>query len=115
MKTTLAPLSANLSESIRLQKSLALSLLDWHGGQSSALYAVGSCMLSDAEYATEYRPERHRGHADTETESGALSRAILELRNLRKNANHPECVTAKDEAECRDLADKLAAHFLPVY
>jgi len=103
---------ANIAESIRLQKALALSLLDWHGGQSSALYAVGSCMLADANNATEYDPANHRGHADSEEETGAVRRAVFELRGLRKNANYPEAVTAKGEAECNALADKLTGLYL---
>lgn len=110
MKT--APIHANLAESIRLQKALALSLLDWHGGQLSALYAVGSCMLADSNYATEYDPANHRGHADTETEHGAVWRAVRELRNLRANANYPEAVTAKDERECNSLAAQLESLYL---
>lgn len=105
-------LHANPAESIRLQKALALSLLDWHGGQGSALYAVGSCMLADADYATEYDPANHRGHVDSETETGAVRRAGFELRGLRKNANYPEAVTAKEEAECNALADKLTGLYL---
>lgn len=36
------------------QKQLALALLDYHGGQNSALYAIGSCMLSDSENGRKY-------------------------------------------------------------
>ena len=93
------------------QKKLALDLLDYHGGQSSALYAVGSCMLSDSRKGIKYRPEMHRGHADTEEETGAVTRAIYELRGLRKNANFPECVTAEMEQECNALADTLERKF----
>jgi hypothetical protein len=105
-------LHANPAESIRLQKMLALSLLDWHGGQSSALYAVGSCMLADANYSREYDPAAHCGHTDDGEYRGAVRRAITELRDLRKNANFPEAVTAKDESECNALADKLTGLFL---
>jgi len=96
----------------RQQEKLALTLLEWHGGGSSALYAVGSCMLSDANNAREYDPANHRGHADSETETGAVRRACFELRGLRKNANYPEAVTAEMEAECNALADKLTGLYL---
>jgi hypothetical protein len=56
------------------QKDLALKLLDYHGGQSSALYAIGSCMLSDAERGKVYTPSNHHGHAN------AIQGAIDELR-----------------------------------
>lgn len=74
---------------IRSQKKLALSLLDWHGGQSSAVYAIGSCMLSDSDNGVHYRTVNHHGHVT------ALTRAISELRNLKK------------ELECNALASKL--------
>ena len=106
------PLGANPAAAIQAQKVLALSLLDWHGGQTSALYAVGSCMLSDSNNAREYDPANHRGHTGSETETGAVRRACFELRGLRKNANYPEAVTAKDEAECNALADKLTGLYL---
>jgi hypothetical protein len=102
----------SLAAEIAAQKRLALSLLDWHGGQSSALYAVGSCMLSDSDCATLYRPANHRGHADSETKTGAVRRAVYELRGLKKNANFPEAVTPREEAECNALADTLTGLFL---
>ena len=100
------------SGAVRLQKKIALSLLDWHGGQASAVYAVGSCMLSDFHHEKAYDPANHRGHADSETETGAVRRACFELRGLRKYAKHPEAVTAKDEAECNALADELTGLYL---
>jgi hypothetical protein len=94
--------------SLLSQKKLALALLDWHGGQSSPLYAVGSCMLSDSDKGRLYDPANHRGHADTEDESGCLSMAILELRKMKERANFPEAVKASDEKACNRLAEKLA-------
>jgi len=88
------------------QKKLALALLDWHGGQSSGLYAVGSCMLSDAEKGQLYSTLLHQGHGS------ALLRAIRELRDLKRDAKHPECVTPKDEQECNTLADQLEKAYL---
>jgi hypothetical protein len=106
------PIHETPAVTIPAQKGLALSLLDWHGGQSSAVYAVGSCMLSDSNGGKTYDPANHRGHADGETETGAVRRACLELRGLRKNANFPEAVTKKGEAECNALADKLTGLYL---
>lgn len=94
---------------LNAQKKLALSLLDWHGGQSSALYAVGSCMLSDSDKLRAYNPANYRGHAGDDETQGALERAIVELRTLKAKANYPECVSAKDERECNALADKLSS------
>jgi hypothetical protein len=91
------------------QKKLALSLLDWHGGQGSSLYAVGSCMLSDADKGVKYVPTNHRGHADDGESAGALQMAIVELKTLKTKANFPEAVTAKDERDCLALAQKLCA------
>ncbi len=105
-------LHANSAESIRLQKGLALSLLDWHGGQSSAVYAVGSCMLSDSNGGKTYDPANHHGHADSETETGAVRRACFELRGLRRDANYPEAVTKRMESTCNRLADKLTGLYL---
>lgn len=83
------------------QKALSLSLLEWHGGQGSSLYAVGSCMLSDSDRGKVYSPANHRGH------DVAIRRAVSELRDLRKDAKHPECVTPKDEKDAAALADRL--------
>lgn len=83
------------------QKKLSLSLLEWHGGQGSSLYAVGSCMLSDSERGMKYEPKNHHGHPE------AIKRAILELRNVKKNAIFPECLTPQMEKEAENLAVKL--------
>ncbi len=92
---------------MKAQKSFALKLLEFHGGQCSGLYAVGSCMLSDSKRGAKYEPKNHRGHAESEEEDtcGAVKNAIFELRGLRKHANFPECVKASDEK----MAEKLAA------
>lgn len=98
----------NTDPKIKTQKKLALSLLDWHGGQSSGLYAVGSCMLSDANDGREYVPALHRGHS--EQPPHALRMAISELRDLKKDAKFPEFVSREDETECNTLADKLETY-----
>jgi len=94
---------------IKSQLALSLALHNWHGAQSSAVYAVASCMLADSHRGCRYDPEKHRGHAGT---GGALARAISELRNLRAYADFPEAVTAKDEKDCAALASKLETYFL---
>lgn len=94
---------------IKSQLALSLALHEWHGGQSSAVYAVASCMLFDSQRGWRYDPEWHRGHAGP---CGSLQGAISELRNLRAHVNFPEAVTAKDEKECAALASKLETYFL---
>ncbi len=66
------------------QKQFALSLLEFHGGQNSGLYAVGSCMLADSECSVKYNPANHRGHAENAETCGAVKRAIFELRGLNE-------------------------------
>lgn len=82
----------------KTDKELALALLEWHGGQGSAVYAVGSSMLA-AMNRDQYIP------------SELVQRAINELRHLKRDANFPEAVTERDEAECNDLAEKLQVMF----
>lgn len=89
------------------QKQFALSLLEFHGGQNSGLYAVGSCMLADSECGTKYNPANHRGHAENAETCGAVKRAIFELRGLKKYANYPECVKLSDEKRAEKLANRL--------
>lgn len=48
----------SLKMALANQHIFALGLLDFHGGQSSGLYAVGSCMLSDCQKGVLYCPER---------------------------------------------------------
>lgn len=82
-------------------KRLALQLLAWHGGQSSGLYSVGSTMFACATSHAEFRN-------DTEEMQLSLRRAISELRNLKRDARHPECVDARSERQCNRLADRLS-------
>lgn len=73
------------------QRELALALLDWHGGQSSALYAVGSCMLAACDRDEVYRP-------DGETVAAALAelgQCDLDLSDLA--ARLRGCVAAAQE------------------
>lgn len=85
------------------QHILANDLLAWHGGQSSGLYAVGSCMLSDCVYRRLYSPKNHYGHEN------AILRAIDELRKMKRDAKFPEAVRSSDERACNALANKLEA------
>lgn len=89
------------------QSKLALELLGYHGSQSSALYAVGSCMLSDANKGISYHPSNHRGHADTDEEQGCASMAVRELRKLKSGANYPDAVTPAMEKRANRIADEL--------
>lgn len=86
---------------MKRQKQFALSLLEYHGGQSSGLYAVGSCMLSDSEKGRKYSPSNHRGH------DLAVKWAMNELLTMKKSANFPECVSSQMEKECNKLAKRL--------
>lgn len=86
---------------MKKQKRLALTLLEWHGGMWSGLYAVGSCMLSDSDGGRVYAPANHQGH------DVAIRRAVSELRDLKKDAKHPECVTPSMEKAAARLADRL--------
>jgi hypothetical protein len=83
-----------------IMKRLALQLLEWHGGQSSGLYSVGSTMLACCNSNAEFT-------ANSEAMQTSIRRAISELRNLKRDANYPECVTARDEKACNRLADRL--------
>jgi hypothetical protein len=83
---------------MKRQKQLALHLLDWHGGQGSSLYAVGSCMLSAADKGEKYNPENYGGHLN------ALPLAIRELKGMKAGANFPDCV---NQDECDKLAERL--------
>lgn len=78
-------------------------MLSYHGGQWSAVYAVGSCMLADANYATPYSPERHKGHQEL------LPDAIRELKQDSESKIH---FNAKERTEIKRLVAQLSA-FLP--
>lgn len=74
-------------------QAFGLALLDWHGGQSSALYAVGSTLYSGKPVHV----------LSQEVVEGAVS----ELRRMRMDANYPEVVTVRDMIVCNALADAL--------
>jgi hypothetical protein len=93
------------------QHIFALALLNFHGGQSSGLYAVGSCMLSDCGKHIMYAPELHHGHCDNDDEQGALSRAIWELKGFGKGCAFPASVDAADKRKAYSLARKLEGAF----
>ena len=79
------------------QKQLALKLLQWHDGQNSALYAVGSCMLSDAEKKKSYFTLDHN-HEEI------IHHACLELYQVGKS---PKSFSEEDVKETRLLAIEL--------
>ena len=91
-----------LQKELQQQRVLVDALFIWHGGQTSGVYAVASCMYSDLDRGQIYHPRNHHKHV-----TWALPNAIRELRNLKEDANFPEAVTPKDEAECNALADQL--------
>lgn len=76
-------------------RQLAIDLLEWNGGMGSGLYSVGSFLYG--------------GH---EPEEKQIRRAIDELRDLRRDAKFPECVTDDDVSECAALALRLEELFL---
>ena len=102
------PVAYDLSDALRRQTKLADALLQWHGGQDSALYAVGSTMLHCSEQARKiYRVWEHAGHETARVPSKALE----ELRELRQRANYPEALTDDDVVEAKLLADSLEKFF----
>lgn len=73
------------------KKQLALKLLDWHGGQSSYLYSVGSSWYAGNEVPREN-----------------IEGAILELKDIaNKKVNYPETVTPQDIQEVNELQNLL--------
>lgn len=84
------------ASNLRLQaaldrKQLALKLLDWHGGQWSGLYAVGSSWYTGHEVPME-----------------EVQRADMELEKLiNKEVNYPETMTDQDIAELMELRKQL--------
>lgn len=66
------------------KENLALALLDWHGGQWSALYSVGSTWLAGKEVPTR-----------------SIENAIEEIENLiKKKVNYPDAIS---EGNIQDL------------
>ena len=82
-------------------QDFALRLLDFHGGQNSSLYSVGSCMLAGDDHWTE-----------------AVDGAVYELRDYADEAPKMcETWSADDKAEhlengkvAAELADQLLKH-----
>jgi hypothetical protein len=74
------------------KKELALKLLEWHGGQWSGLYSVGSMWLAGREL----------------TDNEPIQRAIRELEDIaQKKVNYPETITDENIAEVRNLQNLL--------
>jgi hypothetical protein len=73
------------------RKELALRLLDWHGGQSSPLYSVGSSWLAGKEVPTEN-----------------IEAAIDELQTIvKKKVNYPDAITDDDIVAVQQLQEDL--------
>jgi len=74
------------------KKRLAVKLLEWHGGQSSPLYSVGSTWLVGKEL----------------TDSNIINNAIEELEDIvQKRVNHPETITNENIIEVKQLQKEL--------
>jgi len=74
---------------------LARLLLNWHGGQTSGLYAVGSSWLADPS-------------APSGPDYDDIVRAISELDGLiAREVPHPESITDADVAELKGLRSRL--------
>lgn len=80
-------------------RRLANNLLRWHGGGGSGLYAVGSAMLAAC-----LKPRRYEADAEQ------TRRALYELTHLKQDAEHPECVSKRDIADCNRLARILQGY-----
>ena len=75
----------------RDRKELALRLLEWHGGQNSPLYSVGSTWLAGKEVPVEN-----------------INEAIGELEDiLQKKVNYPDTITENDIVEVKKLQNDL--------
>lgn len=73
------------------KKELAYELLQWHGGQTSPLYSVGSSWA-----AGKYVP------------TNIIEEAIAELEDLAQaKVNYPSAMTSKDIKEVRSLQGRL--------
>ena len=82
----------NNQQGQQAKMDIANDLLDWHGGQSSGLYSVGSSWLA--------------GHFDVPEENIKL--AILELDDLiNKKVNYPDTMTEQDIIELKQLKQRL--------
>ena len=74
------------------KKRLAVKLLEWHGGQSSPLYSVGSTWLVGKEL----------------TDSNIINNAIEELEDIvQKRVNYPETITNENIIEIKQLQKEL--------
>ena len=72
-------------------RDLASRLLDWHGGQSSPLYALGSSWLAGKAVPDEL-----------------VDRAIEELEDIaQRKVNYPQEVSEKDVQEVKLLQQEL--------
>jgi len=73
------------------KQKLALRLLEWHGGQDTYLYSVGSCWYSNLEATKE-----------------AISGSIDEIDSLiRKKVLFPNGISAKDVKSLKCMKEQL--------
>jgi hypothetical protein len=82
-----------LSFDVNSKKELAYELLEWHGGQNSALYRVGSSWLAE-----KYVP--------TELIDAAIGELQEEIDNAIQNRT-PHSYSTKDVQELEDLKGRL--------
>lgn len=73
------------------KEDIALALLDWHGGQWSALYSVGSTWLAGKEVPTR-----------------AIENAIKEIEDLiKKKVNYPDAISEGDIQDLTAIQNRL--------
>ncbi len=81
----------SMQEIINRRKELAIKLLEWHGGQSSPLYSVGSTW-----------------YAGKTVSSDIINSAIREIQdNIDKKVNYPETISEETVSELKDLKNRL--------
>lgn len=84
------------------RKELALKLMDWHGGQFSPLYSVGSSWL-----------------AGKDVPNNIIEEAIKELEDIaQKKVNYPQNITDENIMEIKQLQQELKRNMgydLPQY
>jgi hypothetical protein len=84
----------------RYKKDLALKLLDWHGGQWSPLYRVGSTWLAGKKLLNNDED---------------IQEAIQELEDIaQKKVNYPKTITEQNISEIRELQNKLKREMIGI-
>lgn len=75
-------------------KDLALKLLEWHGGQHTGVYALGSSLLA---FAT----NRNLSGGQFIPEPASVGRALGELESIHNHTNQAECAALITELKRR--------------